>query len=307
MRDSSDNLKGVVGIGEKGAIKLINEFGSLESIYENIDNITGAAVQQKLINDKENAFLCKEVATILTNIDFNGSFNIQELDINNDQLFNFFIQYEMRSLAKRFSGGTTGIKRTGAIDIKEKSSYIVKKASLVKEYEETILKQLEQTDQLNLYTKMEFPFIKVLFNMEKNGILINQDELKIQTEKILKEIISLEKDIILAQLSQEKTLLEVFENKQDIHEMTARKIFKLNKDSTVNAEQRRVAKIFNFGILYGLTDYGLSNDLKISVGEAKKYIADYYESFPDLLEFRGKMVDEALKMDMHYQLQNVVG
>ena len=63
MGDASDNIPGVKGIGEKTALKLLQEYGSLDGIYENIDKIKGAT-QTKLINDKENAYMSYDVATI---------------------------------------------------------------------------------------------------------------------------------------------------------------------------------------------------------------------------------------------------
>lgn len=67
--DKSDNIPGVKGVGEKTALKLIHEYGSLEGIYENIDNIKGK-LQEKLITDKENAFFSKELAKIYTDLRF---------------------------------------------------------------------------------------------------------------------------------------------------------------------------------------------------------------------------------------------
>lgn len=63
--DTSDNIPGVAGIGPKGAQKLIEEFGTLENIYENIDRISSASIRDKLIKSKENAFLSKKLVTIV--------------------------------------------------------------------------------------------------------------------------------------------------------------------------------------------------------------------------------------------------
>ena len=64
MGDSSDNIPGVRGVGEKTAIKLISEFGSIESVYENLERISGKSLKEKLETDHENAFLSRELATI---------------------------------------------------------------------------------------------------------------------------------------------------------------------------------------------------------------------------------------------------
>ncbi|MDF3821021.1 DNA polymerase I [Leptospira sp. 96542] len=66
--DTSDNIPGVKGIGEKGASKLIQEFGNLETIYKNLDKVKNKSLIDKLTNDKENAFLSRKLATIVTNL-----------------------------------------------------------------------------------------------------------------------------------------------------------------------------------------------------------------------------------------------
>lgn len=69
MGDSSDNIPGVPGVGEKTALKLINEYGDLEAVYENIDAISGKKLKERLIENKELAFLSRELATIKTDMD----------------------------------------------------------------------------------------------------------------------------------------------------------------------------------------------------------------------------------------------
>ena len=68
MGDSSDNIPGVKGIGEKTALKLLSDYGSLDGVYENIDKISGKT-KEKLINDKENAYMSYDLATIYKNVD----------------------------------------------------------------------------------------------------------------------------------------------------------------------------------------------------------------------------------------------
>lgn len=70
MGDSSDNIPGVPGVGEKTAFKLISEYGDLESIYENIDIISGKKLKERLLENKELAFLSRDLATIKTDMDF---------------------------------------------------------------------------------------------------------------------------------------------------------------------------------------------------------------------------------------------
>lgn len=98
---------------------------------------------------------------------------------------------------------------------------------------------------------------------------------------------------ILASLSNSASLKEVFIEGKDIHSETAKKIFKLDDEPT--SEQRRKAKTVNFGIIYGISDWGLSEQLQISIYEAKNIIANFYESFPEIKNYFQSMVDDALK------------
>ncbi|ATZ21823.1 DNA polymerase I [Mesoplasma tabanidae] len=98
---------------------------------------------------------------------------------------------------------------------------------------------------------------------------------------------------VLAQLGEEDTLLSIFENDRDVHAEAAKKIFDLKNEEKITSDQRRIAKVFNFGIIYGLSDFGLSNDLKISIKEAQEYIKDYYNSFPKLMMYKNSLVKEA--------------
>ncbi|WP_339033899.1 DNA polymerase I [Spiroplasma endosymbiont of Cantharis rufa] len=95
---------------------------------------------------------------------------------------------------------------------------------------------------------------------------------------------------VLADIVNEEKLIEIFSMKRDIHSEAARSIFKLSQDEKINSEQRRVAKVFNFGILYGLSDFGLAKDLKISIPQAKEYIKAYYEAFPQILKFKEEVI-----------------
>lgn len=84
---------------------------------------------------------------------------------------------------------------------------------------------------------------------------------------------------IMAHLSCDTHLITAFRNGQDVHAMTAAKIFGTDIDS-VTADQRRIAKTANFGIMYGISSFGLSQRLKIGRAEAKKIIEDYFANFP---------------------------
>lgn len=98
--DPSDNIPGVKGIGEKTATSLIQEFGDLDGIYANLDNVK-EVVRKKLIEDKDRAYLSKQLATIITNIPIEFTFDKAELfDFNFDAVEKFFDKMEFKSLAK---------------------------------------------------------------------------------------------------------------------------------------------------------------------------------------------------------------
>ncbi|MCK5578356.1 MAG: DNA polymerase I, partial [Planctomycetes bacterium] len=86
---------------------------------------------------------------------------------------------------------------------------------------------------------------------------------------------------ILAHFSRDKVLVDAFKNGRDIHTHTAREIFNVSADE-VTAEMRRVAKVINFGIIYGMSAHGLVKELKISYQEAQAYIDNYFSQYPDV-------------------------
>ena len=89
---------------------------------------------------------------------------------------------------------------------------------------------------------------------------------------------------IMAHLSCDSHLINAFRNGQDVHSMTAAKIFGIDL-SEVTADQRRIAKTANFGIMYGISAFGLSQRLNIGRAEAKKIIDDYFANFPAISSY----------------------
>ncbi|QTE24377.1 DNA polymerase I [Polaribacter cellanae] len=97
---------------------------------------------------------------------------------------------------------------------------------------------------------------------------------------------------IIAALSQEETMINAFKNGEDIHASTAAKVFNVPIDE-VSREQRSNAKTVNFGIIYGVSAFGLSNQTDLSRGEAKELIDTYYETYPKLKAYMTSLVDFA--------------
>lgn len=98
---------------------------------------------------------------------------------------------------------------------------------------------------------------------------------------------------ILAHISQDEHLIEAFRQGADIHTSTAMRVFGIEKPEDVTANDRRNAKAVNFGVVYGISDFGLSNNLGISRKEAKAYIDTYFERFPGIKNYMERIVREA--------------
>ena len=98
--DASDNIPGVPGIGEKTAVKLLNEYETLDGIYENIDKITGA-VREKLISGKESAYMSRELATINFRAPVSLS-SIPEFEFNYEKVIEGLKKLEFNSLIRKF-------------------------------------------------------------------------------------------------------------------------------------------------------------------------------------------------------------
>lgn len=98
---------------------------------------------------------------------------------------------------------------------------------------------------------------------------------------------------VLSSLSNCKALQDIFISGEDIHAATAKKVFNLQEEPT--SAQRRKAKTVNFGIVYGISDWGLADELKISVKEAKSIISSFYQSFPEISVFFQNIIADATK------------
>lgn len=98
---------------------------------------------------------------------------------------------------------------------------------------------------------------------------------------------------VLAHISGDLHMQEAFNQGEDIHSATARRVFGLSEDEPVNADYRRQAKAVNFGIVYGISDYGLSQNLNITRKEAKTFIDRYFEEYPGIATFMEEIVAEA--------------
>ena len=114
-------------------------------------------------------------------------------------------------------------------------------------------------------------FRKYFIPQDKEHIIIDADYSQIELR-------------ILAHIAGDEAMINAFLSGEDIHTATASKVFEIPAEE-VTAEQRKRAKAVNFGILYGMGEYSLSEDLGISMAQAKKYIASYLSGFPSVKEY----------------------
>lgn len=97
---------------------------------------------------------------------------------------------------------------------------------------------------------------------------------------------------LLAHMSEDEFFINAFRNNLDIHTQTACQVFGVTREN-VTHDMRRIAKVVNFGIIYGISDFGLANDLKISPKEAKKFIENFYMDHPKVKEYMEREVEKA--------------
>ncbi|MCX5668313.1 MAG: DNA polymerase I [Candidatus Omnitrophica bacterium] len=120
---------------------------------------------------------------------------------------------------------------------------------------------------------------KAFISSDKNNLLLSADYSQIELR-------------ILGHLSQDTNLIKAFKEGSDIHAYTASLVFAV-KESDVTPDMRGMAKTVNFGILYGMSPYGLSQSLKIDVNKAKEFIDSYFERYPEVKFYLEGLIEEA--------------
>ena len=123
--------------------------------------------------------------------------------------------------------------------------------------------------------------IRKVFIADKNKVFIDADYSQIELR-------------VLAHLSKDSVMIDSFKNDLDIHYKTASEVFGVPINE-VTDNQRRSAKAVNFGIVYGISDYGLSKDLNITRNEARQYIDGYLNTYPSIKSYMEEIVNKAKK------------
>jgi len=156
MGDTSDNIPGVPGVGEKTALKLLNEYGTLEGVYENVDKVSGKKLKENLENYKEDAFLSKRLATIDRDVPIEVDINSIKLeDYDARKIREYFIEFEFKSLLDKIK-----------ID-KEVSEQDEIKIPELKDYDgnQEVIK--------NIFNRGQFNFVFVFEGKELNGMIVS--------------------------------------------------------------------------------------------------------------------------------------
>lgn len=108
---------------------------------------------------------------------------------------------------------------------------------------------------------------------------------------------------VLAHMSKDKILTDAFINEQDIHAVTASSVFNIPLEE-VTSNQRRMAKVVNFGIIYGMSSFSLAKDLNVSRKEADNFIKDYFDTYPEIKNFLDSCVSSATETGYSVSLYN---
>ena len=182
---------------------------------------------------------------------------------------------EYRALAKLYSTYIDGIINTIREDKKIHTIYTQTLTRTGR------LSSIEPNLQ-NIPMRSEYGrLIRKAFLPEENSIIMSSDYSQIELR-------------VFAHLSGVSDLINAFNDGIDIHTKTAMDIFNV-PDEGVTKNMRRQAKAVNFGILYGISSYGLSEDLGISVKEAKDFINKYFETYPGVKDYMNSEIEEAKK------------
>ena len=193
MGDSSDNIPGVAGIGEKTAIKLVSEYGSIDGIYESIDSIKGK-LQEKLIKDKDNCYKSYQLATIVKDIKLDFTLeDCKYTGINNLKLKSILEELEFKSLLSKYNllgdvEDNNVVKRNENLEIKD-----IKELDSSKDYSFYIESMGE------VYSKSKI--LGIGFYDGKFGYFLKESEIEkykeIFTSKSNKYTYDLKKNIVL--------------------------------------------------------------------------------------------------------------
>lgn len=216
------------------------------------------------------------------------------------------ILYDNLGLAHNKKQSTSADKLEELKDEHEIIRYILryrKVAKFLSTYIAGLYPHIDKNNLIHTYFKQTFTTTGRLSSIEPNlqNIPIRSEESK----EIRSMFIASEKDHVLidadysqielrllAHMSEDKVFVDAFNNNLDIHTKTASEVFGVS-ESEVTKDMRRMAKVVNFGIIYGISEYGLADDLKIKAFEARNLINNFYASHPAVDKFMKDAIEKA--------------
>jgi len=165
MGDTSDNIPGVKGVGEKTAILLIQEFGTISNMYDSIDKITKPKLKENILLNKSNAFLSQMLATIRTDVPLKINFhNLNKKEADSPTLMALFEELEFKTLIKKFSKGEA---KDNNVNGKPEESFIkVKKAEVNQSLYDKVKVDIPVTEKK----------VKTIQDVKHNYVVIKNNE-----------------------------------------------------------------------------------------------------------------------------------
>lgn len=184
--DPSDNIPGVPGVGEKTGGALIQKYGSLENLYEHIDEIEGK-LGEKLRDNKDQAFFSKQLSQIVTDLEIDFSLDLARwrTHVDLERLTKLFGEYGFKSLTKRLTEINLGKQQGSLLD----------EAPAAEEQQESLEEHFKALGMSDIYEKFERPLTPVLHEMERWGIKVDTALLKELLSKTNAELTELETKI----------------------------------------------------------------------------------------------------------------
>ena len=266
MGDSSDNIKGVAGIGEKGAKNLIDIYGSVENLYKNINSITGS-VKQKLIDGAEDCKLSRTLATIKTDVDLGYELENLEYDFPfGKEVYDIFNYYEFWS--------------------------ILKKAELFNQTEVNIQKKVVNKKEITNLDELE-KLVKNLSTTDEFAFDVLNSEIHVANSKFEENIVKVDE--------KQANFAQVLSNFKDILENDSIKKVLLNAKELMHKLAQYDVALNGIGFDCNLAEYLLSGSKKTNLDTqtfAEKYGYNAECITVSLFATKSTLIDELKKEDM---------
>ena len=196
--DNSDNIPGVPGVGEKGAVKLLNEYGTLDGIYEHINDIKGA-IHDKLVAGKDSAYMSLELAKIRFDAPV-ALADVPEFKMDTERVVKGLERLHFNSLIRKFDLGKKVVQSENVT----KDSVLTPDEVKAKMYTDTEYRarvmsgeEFKDLKHGNVLNDLDLPLVPVLFKMEQKGMLIDRAYFERLKAEYTNEVARMEREIQL--------------------------------------------------------------------------------------------------------------